>query len=232
MKKKILIVVGIILVLLIGVIGYFVIDSLKQEEKLKQELEEINELVNKENIDVNKVEEILNRTVTSGDYSIVEASFKTYLSDIFDNVFGIMDILNSDKLVSILTVENYQNDGPNFEETKVYLTETKAKLEEYKNNYYNLLNEEKAMSYINDKKLDDYYTSLYKNEYIGDIKNEQKDNTIEDSINQVLELLDISEHVINFLNENSNSWHIEKDEIVFDTDNLKDKYLELINEIQ
>lgn len=232
MKKKILIVVGIILVLLIGVIGYFVIDSLKQEEKLKQELEEINELVNKENIDVNKVEEILNRTVTSGDYSIVEASFKTYLSDIFDNVFGIMDILNSDKLVSILTVENYQNDGPSFEETKVYLTETKAKLEEYKNNYYNLLNEEKAMSYINNKKLDDYYTSLYKNEYIGDIKNEQKDNTIEDSINQVLELLDISEHVINFLNENSNSWHIEKDEIVFDTDNLRDKYLELINEIE
>lgn len=232
MKKKILIVVGIILVLLIGVIGYFVIDSLKQEEKLKQELEEINELVNKENIDVNKVEEILNRTVTSGDYSIVEASFKTYLSDIFDNVFGIMDILNSDKLVSILTVENYQNDGPSFEETKVYLTETKAKLEEYKNNYYNLLNEEKAMSYINNKKLDDYYTSLYKNEYIGDIKNDQKDNTIEDSINQVLELLDISEHVINFLNENSNSWHIEKDEIVFDTDNLRDKYLELINEIE
>ena len=147
MKKKILIGVCILSVLIVGIIGYVVVKDLKQEEKLKNELEELSVLVNEENIDVDKVKDMLNRTVTTGDYKVVETSFKEYLSDAFDSVFQMIDILNSDRLVSILSVENYQNDGPNFIETKAYITETKTKLEELKNSYYSFLTEEKAMSY-------------------------------------------------------------------------------------
>lgn len=232
MKKKILIGVGVLLVLIIGVIGYFVVSDLKQEEKLKNELDELNLLVNEENIDVDKVKEMLNRTVTTGDYKVVETSFKEYLSDAFDSVFQIVDILNDDKLVSILTVENYQSDGPNFIETKAYITETKTKLEELKNSYYSFLTEEKAMSYIENKGLDSYYVDLYKEEYVGDMKTANEDKTVEESINQIIELLNVSEEVINFLTENSSSWHIEEDLIVFDTDELSNEYLDLINKIQ
>lgn len=232
MKKKILIGVGVLLILIIGVIGYFVVSDLKQEEKLKNELDELNLLVNEENIDVDKVKEMLNRTVTTGDYKVVETSFKEYLSDAFDSVFQIVDILNDDKLVSILTVENYQSDGPNFIETKAYITETKTKLEELKNSYYSFLTEEKAMSYIENKGLDSYYVDLYKEEYVGDMKTANEDKTVEESINQIIELLNVSEEAINFLTENSSSWHIEEDLIVFDTDELSNEYLDLINKIQ
>lgn len=232
MKKKILIGVGVLLVLIIGVIGYTVVNDLKQEEKLKNELEELSALVNEENIDVDKVKEMLNRTVTTGDYKVVETSFKEYLSDAFDSVFQMLDILNSDRLVSILTTANYQNDGPNFMETKAYIAETKTKLEELKNSYYAFLTEEKAMSYIENKGLDSYYVDLYRDEYVGDMENVNKDKTVEDSINQIIELLNVSEEVINFLSENSNSWHIEDTVIVFDTDELSNRYTELINKIQ
>lgn len=232
MKKKILIGLGVLLVVIIGVIGYFVVSDLKQEEKLKNELEELNTLVNEENIDVDKVKEMLNRTVTTGDYKVVETSFKEYLSDAFDNVFQMIDILNSDRLVSILTAENYQNDGPNFIETKGYITETKTKLEELKNSYYDFLTEEKAMSYIEDKGLDSYYVDLYREEYVGNMDTANEDKTIEDSINQIIELLNVSEEIINFLSDNSNSWHIEEDVIVFDTDELSNKYNELLDKIQ
>lgn len=232
MKKKILIGVGLFLVLIIGVIGYIVVTDLKQEEKLKDELEELNMLVNEENIDIDKVKEMLNRTVTTGDYKVVEESFKEYLSDTFDSIFQMMDILNSDKLVSILTAENYQNDGPNFTETKAYITEIKTKLEELKNSYYSFLTEEKAMSYIENKGLDSYYVGLYKDEYVGDMENVSEDKTVEDSVNQIIEILNVSEEVINFLSENSSSWHIEDNVIVFDTDELSNMYTELINKIQ
>ncbi len=232
MKKKILIGLGVLLVVIIGAIGYVVVSDSKQEEKLKNELEELNTLVNEENIDVDKVKKMLNRTVTTGDYKVVETSFKAYLSDAFDSVFQMLDILNSDKLVSILTAENYQNDGPNFTETKAYITETKTKLEELKNSYYSFLTEEKAMSYIENKELDSYYVDLYKDEYVGDMENVNKDKTVEDSVNQIIELLNVSEEIINFLSENSNSWHIEDNVIVFDTDELSNRYTELINKIQ
>ena len=232
MKKKILIGLGVLLVVIIGAIGYVVVSDSKQEEKLKNELEELNTLVNEENIDVDKVKKMLNRTVTTGDYKVVETSFKAYLSDAFDSVFQMLDILNSDKLVSILTAENYQNDGPEFTETKAYITETKTKLEELKNSYYSFLTEEKAMSYIEDKGLDSYYVDLYREEYVGDIDTANEDKTVEDSINQIIELLNVSEEIINFLIENSNSWHIEEDVIVFNTDELSNKYNELLNKIQ
>ena len=232
MKKKILIGIGVLLVLIIGFIGYIVVTDLKQEEKLKNELEELSALVNEENIDVDKVKEMLNRTVTTGDYKVVETSFKQYLSDTFDSVFQMIDILNSDRLVSILSVENYQNDGPNFIETKAYITKTKNKLEELKNNYYSFLTEEKAMSYIENKGLDSYYVNLYKEEYVGDMETVNEDKTVEESINQIIELLNISEEVINFLSENSSSWNIEDNVIVFDTDELSNQYVDLINKIQ
>ena len=232
MKKKILIGVGVLLVLIIGVIGYFVVSDLKQEEKLKNELDELNLLVNAENIDVDKVKEMLNRTVTTGDYKVVETSFKEYLSDAFDSVFQIVDILNDDKLVSILTVENYQSDGPDFIETKAYISETKTKLEKLKNSYYSFLTEEKAMSYIENKGLDSYYTDLYKDEYVGDMDAASEDRTVEESINQIIELLDTSEEIINFLSTNSNSWQIEDGLIIFDTEQLSNQYLDLINKIQ
>ena len=46
MKKKILIALLIIIVLIIGVIAYFLISDLKQEEKLISEINELDNLVN------------------------------------------------------------------------------------------------------------------------------------------------------------------------------------------
>lgn len=44
MKKKVLITVLVIIVILLGVVGYFVISDMIQEDKLKTELQEINDL--------------------------------------------------------------------------------------------------------------------------------------------------------------------------------------------
>ena len=85
---------------------------------------------------------------------------------------------------------------------------------------------------IENKGLDSYYVDLYKEEYVGDMKTANEDKTVEDSINQIIELLNVSEEVINFLTENSSSWHIEEDLVVFDTDELSNRYLDLINKIK
>ena len=85
MKKKIIIVVTVILVAIIGVIGYMVVSDMGQEDKLKTELSEINDLANAENIDMDEINKRLDRTVTTGDYAKVEDAFKSYLRDNFDN---------------------------------------------------------------------------------------------------------------------------------------------------
>ena len=231
MKKKILIVVAIIVVIIVGIIGYMVISDMMQEGKLNTELEELSNLTNAEEMDFDQIEERLNRTVTTGDYAKVEQSFKQYLSDNFDNMMQIANILNDEKMTTILTAENYEDDGPEFTETKKYITETKNKLDELKNIYAEFYTEEKAMSYIQDKGLDEYYTEYYRNQIVGDIEEVEGIDIVQSSIDELIDVLDKSEEIINFLIKNEGKWQIEDENIVFDNDSLENEYEDLIGQL-
>ena len=231
MKKKILIVLLIIIVIALVGVGYFVFTDMMQEDKLKTELSELNDLVNAENINMDAVNEKLNRRITTGDYEKVEDAYKSYLRDNFDNSIQIANILNDEKITTLLTVENYKEDGKDFTESKEYITNTRTTLEECKNKYTEFLTEEKAMSYINDKGLDSYYTDLYKNEFIGDMSSAAQDTTVQDSIDEVITILNTSEEVLNLLSENQNSWEIDGENISFNSESLSNQYDELVNSL-
>ena len=231
MKKKVLIAILIIIVIAIAVVGYFVFSDMMQEDKLKTELSELQQLVNTENIDMDAVNERLDRIITSGDYAQVENAFKSYLRENFDNSIQIAEILNDERITTLLTVENYESDGKDFTESKEYITNTRTKLEDCKNKYTEFFTEDKAMSYINDKGLDSYYTDLYKNELMGDMDLALQDTTVQDSIDEVISILNTSEEVLNLLSENQNAWEIEGEKIVFNSESLSNEYDELINSL-
>ena len=141
-------------------------------------------------------------------------------------------ILDDEKITESLTVENYKEDGPEFAETKKYLSETKQALEEGKNKFYELLTEDGAMKYIKNQNVDSYYEDIFNEEIKGYINSEEsQDETVKDSINDVIDVLTVSEKIINFLSENKGAWEIEDDSIVFDTQKLSDEYDELTSEI-
>lgn len=230
MKKKVLITVLVIIVILLGVVGYFVISDMIQEDKLKTELQEINDLSNAETIDIDAIDERLDRIVTTGDYAVVEDACKTYLRECVDNILQITDTLNDEQLVNLLSVENYIKDGKDFTKSKEYINGTRTALEICKQKYTEFLTEEKAMSYINDKGLDEYYIDLYKQEFVGDMS-EASDGEVESSIDEIIKILDISEQVLNLLSENQNAWEIEGENIVFNNESLSNQYDELINQL-
>ena len=230
MKKKVLITVLVIIVILLGVVGYFVISDMIQEDKLKTELQEINDLSNAESIDIDAIDERLDRIVTTGDYAVVEDACKTYLRECVDNILQITDTLNDEQLVNLLSVENYIEDGKEFTKSKEYINGTRTALEICKQKYTEFLTEEKAMSYINDKGLDEYYIDLYKQEFVGDMS-EASDGEVESSIDEIIKILGISEQVLNLLSENQNAWEIEGENIVFNSETLSNQYDELINQL-
>ncbi len=233
MKKKILIIAGIILVLIVAIIAYTVVTDMKQEEKLTEEFKYIDGLVEKEETETDEIKEALERTVTTrGDYLKTEKAYKQYLKDAYKNMETMTNILEDERIENSLTPENYKEDGPEFEKTKKYLAETKQSLEDGKNKFYELLTEDGAMKYIKDQNVDSYYEEIYNKEIQGYINLEEKEgDTLKDSIDDVIDVLTISEKVINFLSENKDSWEIEDDSIVFDTEKLSDEYDNLISEI-
>ena len=105
------------------------------------------------------------------------------------------------------------------------------KLETYKEDYHKYMNKEKAMSYIEDKGLDSYYTDLYEKEYIGDI-NSIDLSELDNSIDELISILKMEEEVLNLLSDNPNSWTIQGEKIVFSDNNILDKYNNLVKKVE
>ncbi len=230
MKKKIFIGIGIFVGIILILIGVLVGKDLKQESNLKKELNEISEMVSDPDGDFKEISRRLNTTVTTGDYQKIEKAAKKYFTDILDDLIDLVTVLNDERITNILTVDNYVNDGKEFLTTRKYIKDTKEKLITGRDSYYELFTEEKVMTYLDGLTIDDYYRDFYRNEIIGDIENEKNDKTVEKAINQIIDMLDDSEKIINFLVENKNAWEVEGDTIVFDTNELVDQYNNLLLE--
>ena len=230
MKKKILIAVAVIAILVIGVIAFFVISDLQQEAKFNDEMLALEEIMNADELDFDAIYAKTDVIVTKGDYGVVEEAIKNYIKDTSSIAEKIIDTMNSEEFGTILTIENFEKDGKEFTESKEFITTTRETLEQCKEEYEQQFSEEKMMSYINDKGLDEYYVELYKNE-IATVS-EEDNQTVQDSIDQVIDLLDKVEDAIDYLIENEDDWNIINGSLMFLDQDKLDEYQEILSKIE
>ena len=140
MRRKIIIVIVVVVLVIVATITFFVIKDLQQEKSLRKEIDEIQkEMVDFEQIDVDKISKKLKATVTTGDYAKIEKAIKNYMADNLNTMLTISEALNDEVIPNALTAE----------ETMIILSK-----------------DDTVMSYL--KNVDDsYYIDLYK-EMVGE----------------------------------------------------------------
>ena len=233
MKKAIIgIIIAIVLVAVVG-IGVLVVNDFRQEDILRQEMLEFENLTRAENIDLDQIDQRIRELKTTGDYGVLEKAMKDYLADVVNTSVSIANIINDERIVNALTPENYTEDGPDFVQTKQFLEQAKSDIEQYKTEVLTLLTNEGAMSYIEDKNLDQYYIDLYKEIALSeDTAIEESNTELENSLDEMMKLLDVETQIINFLSENKDGWEIQGENIIFNNQTLQDQYNEYISQIQ
>ncbi len=229
MKKKILIIIGVLILLIAILIAVFVVKDLRQEKTLRDEIASIQELVGSEQMDA--VNEKLGHIVTTGDYAKVEKAVKNYMADNFNNAITIAEALNDEVLTNALTAENYMSDGPDFVKTKLLLSDLQKRLTKAKEEQKRLSTNETVMSYLKDKE-DSYYVDLYK-EIIGEEESASEDAIeIEQSIDEVLDMVAVEQSVIDFLSENKGQWTVQDGIVAFSDEALNVQYNQLLLELE
>lgn len=171
-------------------------------------------------------------TTTIGNYQRVEQSMKRYLKDYSDKVKKVAEIMYDEKLKSILSAENYQQDGPLFTNTLKYLTTTKEEFNQQMTDLMKLTNEETIELYM-DKRLPLYYQNIYKNYLLKGSFNNQRNKNIKElkqSSEKMNQLLDQETEVINFL-ATCQSWTVKEDKIIFSREEDLTTYNSMINKI-
>lgn len=215
--KVIGIIIGVVLGLFTGLIVIMVINDFKIEDKL-------DEIV----IELSKVDTVDMDIKTSGDYAKVEKAIKSDYNDFYNLVDKTIYEYDNPIIEKCLSAQNYVKDGPYFIETRKELDQLKKNRKELNEEMLAIVSDKNISSKIKKYRLDDYYADLYK-EYIYDLEILIKDVIEEDesfnkTIDNVIEILD-------FLGSNKEHWIIEEDNIVFDDQDILDKYNWLTDKI-
>ena len=129
MKKKkmikwIIITVAIIITSFLALCGYWVIEDLKQEEILKQEI--IN--YSHKNLESDDFTVIVK---TKGDYAYVEEAIKKYYKELSDNIKGMNKYLMDEDFMTLLAPSSLVNDRPNYSNSQNKLKTTKENLNKH-----------------------------------------------------------------------------------------------------
>lgn len=229
-KKTLIIVVAIVLVLVIALLAFISTKDLREVAKLRAEADKLGKMdITKDEIDMS--------IKTTGDYATLEKTMKEYMNKYATLVKDLTKILEDEKLIQILSAENYKNDGPEFTESKAYITDARSNFNEKINTLIDMTKEETMINAIKEKNVSDQLVELYKELMLGKEMTtdlEETAKSLEDSSATINKVLDIQENVLNMLITNKGQWKVnDEDEVEFSSQRLVDqynKYLESLSE--
>ncbi len=235
MKKGLIIglIIGVIVLVAIAGGAYFFMNNFMGRAKVAEELSQIEEVTKSGKFDMQKLEKITGRTVATGKYAAVEKAAKNYAKDLFTKANEMRTLLQDEKLGQMLTASNYQEDGPEFAESKKYINEAKQKLQDGKAEMLGLIEEAKINSYIEAQTTDASCIELYKQFLAEDINMpESEKKELETSVDKIVSSLDIELEVLDFLTENKGKWRIEGEQVLFDSNSLVIKYNSFLTKLR
>lgn len=227
--NKVILTILLILVILVIAIGIIYGGRIINKAKLDKELEN---LVSK---DVS-VEEIENtETITSGDFATVEETVKQYFKEYTDLKNQFTEKMNDEKIQTILIPENYNNDGPEFEDSINYINKTKEEFNQIADSLMVLLSKENIESRIENEDISDYYKELYKGYFIEDNELsstfQESHQDIVDSKTLMNNLYNNQIKILNFLKENKAHWEVLDGKLAFDNEELTNTYNDMKNNL-
>lgn len=226
-RNKFLLVFCFIILDMFLLIGFLVVRDATMLNTLKKEVIELNKLdvtTDRFNRDI----------VSSGNYAIVEEAIKEYLDDYAVLLQEVLQVVDDSKLTTILSYNNYVNDGPEFSESLKYLKKLKEDFNGNIDVLVNNLEEDNIKSFINNKIDDQYYIDLYVELMLNDDMKDGFEETkklLVKTKTKVNNVIDISNEVLEFLISNNDSWVVEDGEIKFQTEELYNYYNTLISKI-
>ncbi len=217
------------LILVAAVAAGIIINNATSGSRFENEIVAINDAFSKG--DDTKINEVLDRTMSTGEYAKVEKSLKSYVGDLFKNINDIDKLSDNDTIYNSLEGEYLAKNIDKLDSTVAELKDASAKIDVLTADAKKLYNEESVREYIKEQNLDENYTKLF----IDNAKLFYDDEDLRDNYNNTLKLLSKSIKVeveaVEYLNKNKSGWKIENKQLVFTDDAVAKKYNEILNKV-
>lgn len=223
--NKVILTILLVLVIFVVAIGIIYGGRIINKAKLDRELENLIS-------DGTSLEKLSNiETITSGEFAVVEKTVKEYFKEYSDLKKQFLDKIKDERLETILSPENYNQDGPDFTESINYINTAKEEFNNIADGLLNLLSKENIEARIENKDIGEYYKKLYKGYFLegNDLsKNFQK--TYQDTLdNRTLmnNLYDNEIKILSFLTENKEHWEVLDNKLTFNNQEMANSFNEM-----
>ena len=233
MVKKIFKGIGLIVLFLVVMFGSYIFfelkDDFKEMKKLNKEVEEISNIANATEFNEEAYKKHLNKTVTTGSIFKVERAYKNWLRDYLKTINEIEEfytILGKGELISEETIIA---DGKSFTTLRSTLNAYSNKLDNIRDKYNNLSDEDYVLKYYNkdgNALYEDYFLEI-----IGDIRQTQEEQEVSTSLRNSSKYLKEVKAIYDFLSDNQNHWEIKKNTLYFDSQELLNEYKKLVDKV-
>ena len=227
-KKKIIsiITLSIILIFLISLLFAPSLIEGMEKNKLKNEVENISNKLNKENINLEEIDTYLNKKVTSGKRKKVEESIEKYLKEVIKNSYNILTLSKDKKLIDALNVKTIETNTYDFTKPKEELNKKKEELKLSKESLDKLSNEKE--NYIKENTKNKELIDLY-NELLSVNLNIDKYVKLTDITTSNI---DITLEAMDYLSSHKDNWKIEDNNLIFLKRNKLTEYEKILEKIK
>lgn len=223
--RKTLFIISFLIIDLLLVSGILLIRDMTGKNILNKEMMNLTKLdISKDSFDT--------EIKSKGEYAVVEKAIKKYLDDYSTEIQTILNTRYDDKLNNLLDIDNYKDDGPLFEESIEYV-------ELVRNNFnYNVdilkerVNDDAINNHIYNYDVDGNDVQLYNNLLVSYCildKIEESQNSLDSESIKINNYIDSIYNTLCYLRDNSSSYSIVDDELVFYDDIVRENYLDLFN---
>ena len=217
------------LALVAAVIVGLIINNATAGSRFENEVVAINDAFSSG--DDQKIEEVLKRTVSSGNYAKVETSLKSYVGDLSSNINQIDEIADNETVYSALDGDYLEKNIDKLDEIIATLTDISSKVEILTTNAKKLYNKEDVKSYIQDKNLGEGFQTLF----FDNAKLFYDDNDLHENYDSTLKLLRgsvlVEIEAVTYLKDHRSDWEIKDKKVVFKNDKASKEYTKILEKV-
>ena len=208
--------------------GYvYLVNRKVQEERLTHDVEVFA-----------KQDFLKDRTFSSSNvyfqYKDVEFLIEKYIDSFYCQYDKVMSYADDKKLTSLLSVSNYLEDGPNFDNSLEYVEEVRNRFNNDINKLYRFSKKDKIIKFSEKSSLSTYYKKIFVSSFTNSsllLKLQSYDEFFLESENQMNNVFNTIINTLNFLKSNQDNWKIENNEIQFSTEELVNQYNYLVSTV-
>ena len=217
------------LVLVAAVIVGLIINNMTAGSRFENEVVAINAAFSSG--DDQKIDEVLKRTMSSGNYAKVESSLKSYVGDLSRNINQIKEITDNETVYNALDSEYIEKNIDKLDETIATLKDVSSKVDTLTTDAKKLYSENDVKAYIEDKNLGEGFRNLFFENAKVFYEDEDLRNNYDNTLKLLRGSVKVEIEAITFLKDHKADWEIKDNKLNFKNDNISKQYTKILEKV-